>query len=777
MNIILRLIVFVSVLSVFFISCSEENPEGPVNTDVTKMVSFAQDTFFIEEDAIDTTITIVVPKYVNGKVYITLGSTDGSAVKDSNFVLRELEAIIPVGKASVEIPIETINDTLMNLNRDFTLEILSVKGFAFAGTTRQKCVVVIKNDDHPKEATATFIKSEIEVYENEKVLEIPFNIIKGESIVKLKGDAIVTFAAALGMGNATSDHFRFRDGGKVFMKEGDSTGVVIIDLINNDKAKPDFVWASIRISETEGVFPGESHCKLIINNDDIDRQLAFSEIKTSVAEDAGEVEISVVISGKPKFEKPIIKGQLAFRHPGSRLKFIGDSIFSVRGDTTLTFKVAIEDNKEYGVWGDTIDFIGVENVTTPKATKTMIIDIVDNERKIKFESVKISANEGDQEQKSLMIPILLEGGVALYDTDVKVSIGNSNTLEGQYDIVSGTDLTILKGRDRVEVEVKFRHLVDAADRFFELNISSTQEHTSVVSGEGSMCTLHILNIDPNVAFSTSADVMKFNNTLDTIYIHGNNLIGASNVELSVVATEGITYVGQKVIPLGKGSSIHKIPVKVDFAPNVKVGQLQFEISRVTSDDIEVEGVIHSSLYKRTLFALNQDKAEPTYVTKPMNKDNDGTDPNVNWRLLYYTTQEPAEGTCDDIIDNNKDTYWHSNWTGGGFLIDGVTQDKPQAGPYTIIYDMNRVILSDSVEMGARLTNLGDSHGLDVYIGDSGDIDDPSWKLICSIDNKTTNVAKVGKPSSKVVGRYVKLIIPEASRGNVGCLGEFKLFGY
>ena len=91
--------------------------------------------------------------------------------------------------------------------------------------------------------------------------------------------------------------------------------------------------------------------------------------------------------------------------------------------------------------------------------------------------------------------------------------------------------------------------------------------------------------------------------------------------------------------------------------------------------------------------------------------------------------------------------------------------------------MNRVILSDSVEMGARLTNLGDSHGLDVYIGDSGDIDDPSWKLICSIDNKTTNVAKVGKPSSKVVGRYVKLIIPEASRGNVGCLGEFKLFGY
>ena len=150
MNIILRLIVFVSVLSVFFISCSEENPEGPVNTDVTKMVSFAQDTFFIEEDAIDTTITIVVPKYVNGKVYITLGSTDGSAVKDSNFVLRELEAIIPVGKASVEIPIETINDTLMNLNRDFTLEILSVKGFAFAGTTRQKCVVVIKNDEDRK---------------------------------------------------------------------------------------------------------------------------------------------------------------------------------------------------------------------------------------------------------------------------------------------------------------------------------------------------------------------------------------------------------------------------------------------------------------------------------------------------------------------------------------------------------------------------------------------------------------------------------------------------
>ena len=130
MNIILKLITLIGVFTFFLTSCDDKEIEGNLNIDPNKMVSFAQDTFYFPEDSKDALVSIVIPKYVNGSVQLTLDYESETAVRDTHFYIDLLEAKIPIGGSEVKFPIEIYNDTLMNPNRSFKLKLLEVSGAA-----------------------------------------------------------------------------------------------------------------------------------------------------------------------------------------------------------------------------------------------------------------------------------------------------------------------------------------------------------------------------------------------------------------------------------------------------------------------------------------------------------------------------------------------------------------------------------------------------------------------------------------------------------------------
>ncbi len=769
MNIILKLIVFVSVFSIFFISCDDENPEGALNTDVSKMVSFSQDTFLLKENVKDTLVTLVVPRYVNGVVKLVLGCEDGTGVngakRDTNFYIDELETKIKIGASKVDFPIEIYDDTLMNADRFFTLELLSATGAASVGTTRQKCVIRIVNDDFPKEATAMFSEPEIEIYENGGEVAIPFKIMKGKDPIKLKGDASVTFASAIGVGSAGVEEFKFKNGGKVSMKKGDSEGVLFVEIFNNDKKNPNR-WASIYMSESEGVFHDEKGtCKLTIKDDDIERTMGFSVAEDSVAEDAGSKIITVKIEGKPKFDKPVITGTLAFKKGGS-LRFEGDSSFSVRGDTTLTFKAVLDDNTDFGTWQDTIYFKNVANVTTPEKTRILALKVLDNERKLDFEEIEYNVLENAHQTGSkLYIPVVLEGGVAIHNTNVKLSIIDDNTLEGQYELTS-SDVVINKGARSTLAEIRVFPNSSPLNTSFKIHVSTDQEHTTVSTD--SICTVNIVNIDPNVQFSTVSTGVKFNNTKDSVYVQGFNLATGARATLEVTTSEGLGYLGSKSIPLKAGDDKFAFAFNTVFTTEtIHTGTITMKIVSVLDEDnVELENVINPVLSERIFYVIDKNDTDPVDLV-----------PASAWEPIFVTTEEPVgegegNGMAKHMLDANTATFWHTQWNGEGAY---------PAPPYTFVFDMKNDVIAKKIEILARSGDASNFHCGDLYVGNSPEVNDPSWVKVTNIDNKTTPTGTSITDITKYTGgRYLKFVILEAkggAGGYVAAISELKLYGY
>ena len=780
MNIILRFIALFSVFSVLLISCDDKGADDIRNTDVNKMVSFAQDTFFLQENVGDTTIVISLPKYVNGKSTLILGCTDGTALRDSNFIIEELEAIIPVGSDKVRFPISLINDTIMNSNREFTLDLLSVSGAAYAGTMRQKCIVVIVNDDFPKEATAVFTHKKVEVYEGGKVVEIPFKIIRGD----LKGDASVTFTSESGIGTATNDNFSLRDNGVVSLKKGELSGVLTVDIYDNVDEN-ETLWTSIFMSESEGVFIGEESCRLNILDDDITRTIGFTVPTVTVAEDSKTVEISVAISGKPKFEKPIITGFIEFLSGKKGLAIVGDANFAVRGDTTITFDISIADNDVFEPWADTLRIRGYENVTLLASYDTLSIVVADDERRLRFDTPEFIVKEDAHTTgNKLLVPVVLEGGLALVDTEITLSIDPTSTAiegngasGGQY-VLTDKVLTIPKGSDRVNAEVRVYHNTSPLDAFFILNVASEQDKVSIIEGEGRTCKVNITNVDMNVQFASIKSEAIFTDTdasLRSSSVSGLNIGSDINVNIEVVTTAGITYSGFKSALLSAGDiSSVEFPFTVDFASGVNLGTVTVKISSITDGTGAVlDNVINTLLAERTYIVVNALETSGLAYINPVDNA---------WTNTYASTEETVgegegQGMGIHMIDNNNDTFWHSRWS-----TDGATEESPvyPTPPYTLIFDMQKSVLINKIEVAAR-NGSNDFMGAEIYVGDSSDEINDTWKLIMVIDNKTTPVMlSTGLATVIRSGRYLKVKINEA-RGDVGgyvaAIREIKIYGY
>lgn len=131
------------------VSCSDDDEKFNTNS-VTG--GFQSDTIKIKENTGFYNIPIVLNGYRNGDVSVEIsvaGSGSNPAEEGVNYRITDktlslLEKNDTTNAAQLNIELETIDDTEINENREFTITIVQTKGFE---VSRNKVVVVLRDND------------------------------------------------------------------------------------------------------------------------------------------------------------------------------------------------------------------------------------------------------------------------------------------------------------------------------------------------------------------------------------------------------------------------------------------------------------------------------------------------------------------------------------------------------------------------------------------------------------------------------------------------------
>lgn len=607
-------------------------PQGRVEE-----VAFAQDTFIFGESAGEVSVPIVAAKYVNYATTVQVGVRNGTAVEDSNFVIKEKMVKIPLGAEQAGLEMNIIDDTVINESRTFTLYIESVNGGGVPGAERQSCTVIIRNDDYIPQATIMFAKLRDTVREDGDSLVIPFYLT-----MEAEGDVTVAFAQGRYEDQTAreGEHFGFKNRvNKVTLPQGTLKGQVVLSIVNNDSPDGD-VFFDLAVREVQGALIGkDSLCRITIQEDDLDRTLRFGHPEEGYYhEEAGIIEIPLILEGGVSEERPI-SGQIAVESytdcTEEDFKLLTKE-FSSAGNDTVKIRVALKDNEDFGDWGAKLILRGLKNVRA--LDKGVQVNVKDDERIFRFTQTALEIGEGEP----LNIQVSLEGGKALTDIPWKVEVLEEGTTAdaAQYSLPSSY-LQMYKGTSTAEFTLKtFRHS-SRNDRIVKLKLSATNGVGAASPGkilydESMVCTVVIKNTDASVGFGVPDVATWFNQTVKvpvvTAGIEGDAVIYVQSKGTTaygaVFSINGTTYQGHAIPVSVPGGGSIELEVVLNSVTRQEV-PVELEISSVagsgiTDDDIDPEtGMIvldHVTLLNR-LMSLNgtyqmtifrQDQAMVTY---------------------------------------------------------------------------------------------------------------------------------------------------------------------
>ncbi|MGL5682402.1 MAG: discoidin domain-containing protein [Marinifilaceae bacterium] len=744
------------------IGCEDNNKELGRVIDPNKAVGFLQDTFRFREDSGAVVVPIVVPKYVNNAVHVTLTCEDGTAVRDTHFYIEDLEAKIAIGGTSVDFPFEIYDDTLINADRVFYLEIADAKGGGVPGLKNQRCAIIIENNDFLARTAVSFNQKQLTTREDAQECVVPFSVL-GE----LEGDAIVKFSADK-LGTAKENiHFRIKTK-EVHLKKGDTKGEVILEIINDDEEN-DIRQFDLFMSEAEGVVLGsDQQCRISILNDDEVRYIEFRTVNDSILENAGTAQIVVDIKGI-KYDQPIIEGELIIdslvNTTADAISIVGDTKFKTCGDTTLIFTVNITDNTDFYEWGAYFNFRGLKEVTPRPEQRRMYLKVMDNERVLSFGETEVDVLENfGAAGRELEIPIIVEGGKTLVETEVRVNILEDITLDDasgkQYEIRTPT-VKLPVGVERGLIKVKINRHPSKYDTYFKMGIESLETTASVA--EGSECTVTILNQDMTIEVDQTSDMLWTSGS-------GSFKVEARNITEAVKVKCKISYLGGlhdklnvfvdafEYFPLSQENPSMTIDYNVTGI-DANSGSFIFNIEEVYTSAGGNDVVLENSINPiKSSFELT--------VVKDL-----GEISRTDWSVHSFSTEEDtgesggANGRCIHAIDGNEGTFWHSKW---------MVSPKPDL-PHEIIYDMGQTIQPKQGYLRARSAgHLADCKYVRYYISENAE---GPWVQICDFDNRTNAKLELTRDvMTNASGRYLRVVVPVEHGKNDANFSEVKLFG-
>lgn len=136
----------------------------------------------------------------------------------------------------------------------------------------------------------------------------------------------------------------------------------------------------------------------------------------------------------------------------------------------------------------------------------------------------------------------------------------------------------------------------------------------------------------------------------------------------------------------------------------------------------------------------------------------------SWKISANTEEKTGEGTgngcAEQMIDGNKNSFWHSQWQGGEVVP-----------PYEIILDMGKVNVVSQLGLIARQNSVTKMN-MEIYAGDDGS----TWNLIGKyhFDGNTKTEQYVSVKACET--RYLRLYIPTLDGSTVGHMAELYVYG-
>jgi hypothetical protein len=139
-----------------------------------------------------------------------------------------------------------------------------------------------------------------------------------------------------------------------------------------------------------------------------------------------------------------------------------------------------------------------------------------------------------------------------------------------------------------------------------------------------------------------------------------------------------------------------------------------------------------------------------------------------WSVVYYNSSDPSEGAPGNIIDNNKDSYWHSDY------------HNPTNYPYTFVIDMQEQVWIG--EIGAQTRqNVYYTKGVEFYTQDSYTTpSEGEWIKLGELDLPQNNNDMIWKACSGdivdagIKARYLKVVLTSGYNGHLGGIGEISV---
>lgn len=130
----------------------------------------------------------------------------------------------------------------------------------------------------------------------------------------------------------------------------------------------------------------------------------------------------------------------------------------------------------------------------------------------------------------------------------------------------------------------------------------------------------------------------------------------------------------------------------------------------------------------------------------------------DWSILSFTTEEPSgeganNGRAYNLIDDNKETFWHAKWQGGATPL-----------PYQITIDMKRTTLISQIELLPRGQNSNNPLKVVQF---EASTDNVNWEFIgeFAFENINTPLLYATKATK---ARYLRMLVPDKGGNTTVC---------
>ena len=153
------------------VACNKD--AGSLIPSFSTTVEFSNTSLSFLEDSDTVRIPIIISSLINNNIEVDVKVVNQGAVEGKHFSLLSKSILIPARENNAELVVVIQNDTIVNKNRKFTLQISGIKGAEHAEIS-QSTQITIRNDDTWPEVQ--FMAPNYLVWEREAGVWVPYEV-------------------------------------------------------------------------------------------------------------------------------------------------------------------------------------------------------------------------------------------------------------------------------------------------------------------------------------------------------------------------------------------------------------------------------------------------------------------------------------------------------------------------------------------------------------------------------------------------------------------------